>query len=117
MSTVNARYHALRLRARLLEGRACKALQANCKAAQGSVRLCEAVLKVIIRAYGNIRLWELLQCEQFEHVTLDILHGLTYEILGIRPLLIDELNNDSITRSRSFVRIAAALLRAGYAPY
>ena len=31
---------------------------------------------------------------------LDILHGLTYEILGIRPLLIDELNNDSITRSR-----------------
>ena len=30
-----------------------------------------------------------LQCEQFEHVILDILHGLTYE-----------LNNDSITRSR-----------------
>ena len=42
----------------------------------------------------------MLQCEQFEHVILDILHGLTYEILGIRPLLIDELNNDSITRSR-----------------
>ena len=44
--------------------------------------------------------WRLLQCEQFEHVILDILHGLTYEILGIRPLLMDELNNDSITRSR-----------------
>ena len=42
----------------------------------------------------------MLQCEQFEHVILGILHGLTYEILGIRPLLIDELNNDSITRSR-----------------
>ena len=42
----------------------------------------------------------LLQCERIEHVTLDILHGLTYEILGIRPLLMDELNNDSITRSR-----------------
>ena len=42
----------------------------------------------------------MLQCERFEHVILDILHGLTYEILGIRPLLMDELNNDSITRSR-----------------
>ena len=41
----------------------------------------------------------MLQCEQFEHVILDILHGLTYEILGIRPLLIDELSYDSITRS------------------
>jgi hypothetical protein len=37
--------------------------------------------------------------------------GLTYEILGIRPLLIEELNNDPISKSR----IATALLRAGYA--
>jgi hypothetical protein len=43
--------------------------------------------------------------------------GLTYEILGIRPLLIDKLNNDPISRSRSFIRIATTLLRAGYAPY
>jgi hypothetical protein len=41
---------------------------------------------------------------------------LTYEILGIRPLLIDKLSNAPISRSRSFMRIAAALLRAGYAP-
>ena len=32
----------------------------------------------------------MLQCEQFEYVILDILHGLTYEILGIKPLLIDK---------------------------
>jgi hypothetical protein len=38
---------------------------------------------------------------------------LTYEILGIRPLLIDKLNNDPISRSP----IATALLRAGYVPY
>jgi hypothetical protein len=36
---------------------------------------------------------------------------LTYEKLGIRPLLIDKLNNDPISKSR----IATALLRAGYA--
>jgi hypothetical protein len=42
--------------------------------------------------------------------------GLTYEILGIRPLLIDELSNAPISRNRSFIRITAALLRAGYAP-
>ena len=41
--------------------------------------------------------------------------GLTYEILGIRPLLIGKLNNDPISRSRSFIRIATAVLRAGYA--
>jgi hypothetical protein len=41
--------------------------------------------------------------------------GLTYEILGIRPLLIDKLSNAPISRSRSFMRIATALLRAGYA--
>jgi hypothetical protein len=39
------------------------------------------------------RLWYLLQSRLFRHVVLDILHGLTYEILGIRPLLIDKLNN------------------------
>jgi hypothetical protein len=37
--------------------------------------------------------------------------ALTYEILGIRPLLIDKPNNDPISKSR----IATALLRAGYA--
>ena len=37
--------------------------------------------------------------------------ALTYEILGIRPLLIDKQNNDSISKSP----IATALLRAGYA--
>ena len=42
---------------------------------------------------------------------------LTHEILGIRPLLIDKLNNDPISRSRGFIRIATTLLRAGYAPY
>jgi hypothetical protein len=36
VSTVKARYKALQLRARLSEGRACKALQANCEALQGS---------------------------------------------------------------------------------
>jgi hypothetical protein len=41
----------------------------------------------------------------------------TYEILGIRSLLIDKLNNDPISRSRSFIRIATTLLRASYAPY
>jgi hypothetical protein len=37
----------------------------------------------------------MLQCRLFRHVVLDILHelALTYEILGIRPLLVDELNN------------------------
>jgi hypothetical protein len=59
VSTVNAKYQALGFRARLLEGKACKALQVNCKAPQGSVRLCEAVLKTIIKAYEDIRLWEL----------------------------------------------------------
>ena len=34
----------------------------------------------------------MLQCDQFEHVILDILHGLTYEKLGIGTLLIDKLN-------------------------
>ena len=62
------------------------------------------------------RAHNLMQCERFEHVILDILHGLTYEILGIRPLLIDELNNDSITRSRKLRRdssgIATRWLRA-----
>jgi hypothetical protein len=38
--------------------------------------------------------------------------ALTYEILGIRPLLIDKLNNDPISKSR----IAMALLRVGYVP-
>jgi hypothetical protein len=41
--------------------------------------------------------------------------ALTYEKLGIRPLLIDKLNNAPISRSRSFMQIATALLRAGYA--
>ena len=41
---------------------------------------------------------------------------LTYEMLGIRPLLIEKLNIDPISRSRSFIRIATALMRAGYAP-
>jgi hypothetical protein len=41
---------------------------------------------------------------------------LTYEMLGIRPLLIEKLNIDPISRSQSFIRIATALLRAGYAP-
>jgi hypothetical protein len=40
---------------------------------------------------------------------------LAYEKLGIRPLLINKLNNAPISRSRSFMRIATALLRAGYA--
>jgi hypothetical protein len=35
----------------------------------------------------------MLQCRLFRHVVLDILHGLTYEILGIRPLLIDKLSS------------------------
>ena len=39
------------------------------------------------------RAHNLLQCEQFEHVILDILHGLTHEILDIRPLLIDKLSS------------------------
>jgi hypothetical protein len=34
-----------------------------------------------------------LQCRLFRHVVLDIFHGLTYEILGIRPLLIDKLSS------------------------
>ena len=61
----------------------------------------------------DITYWSPLQCEQFGHVVLDIFLGLTYEILDIRPLLIDKLNNDPISRSW----IATALLRAGYAPY
>jgi hypothetical protein len=40
----------------------------------------------------------MLQCRLFRHVALDILHGLTYEILGIRPLLIDNLSSIPITK-------------------
>jgi len=47
----------------------------------------------------------MLQCRIFRHMVLDILHelALTYEILGIRPLLVDELNNYMILRNRSLM--------------
>jgi hypothetical protein len=54
----------------------------------------------------------MLQCRLFRHVVLDISHGLTYEKLDIRSLLIDKLNNNSISKNR----IATALLRTGYTP-
>jgi hypothetical protein len=43
--------------------------------------------------------YSMLQCRLFWHVFLDILHGLTNEILGIRHLLIDYQFNNNSTKS------------------
>ena len=49
-----------------------------------SYNSCKSSGSIRCRTFG---VCYVLQCEQFEHVILDILHGLTYEILGIRPHL------------------------------
>jgi hypothetical protein len=51
----------------------------------------------------------MLQCRLFRHVVLDILHGLTYEILGIRPLLIDKLSSILIPKTGSYCPVRTQL--------
>jgi hypothetical protein len=51
----------------------------------------------------------MLQCRLFQHVVLDILHGLPYEILGIRPLLIDELSSILIQKTGSYCPVRIQL--------
>jgi hypothetical protein len=57
-----------------------------------SLNAAYSILVDICDSQGSVVGFCVLQCRLFWHVVLDILHGLTCEILDIRSLLIDRLN-------------------------